>query len=119
MATLATDLRRPEVPGACAPERSKKQPDPYALRAIPNEDVFFYCKRIENRVVRQADPRSRGACWSAIGAACVLAALLTSALAPGVANTLAGYKIQSLKQERQRLMEERAVLEVEEARLLS
>src|SRR5512138_2013402 len=116
MATLATNPRQPEASGAYVPgpRSSKVQQDPYALRAIPNEDVFFYCKRIENRVVRQADPRSRGACWSVIGAAFVLAALLTGALAPGVANIFAGYKIQALKQERQHLLNERALLQVEE-----
>ncbi len=31
--------------------------DAYQLRALPNDDVYFYCKRIDNsRLVRQADP---------------------------------------------------------------
>lgn len=116
MATMPASPKKAGTPQGSA---RGPQPDPYALRPLPNEDVFFYCKRVENRVVRAVDPRSRSACWSAIGAICVLAVLLGGALAPSVANTLAGYKIQALKQERQRLLDERSVLELEEARLLS
>lgn len=114
MATLATDLKKSDA------YTGKTASDPYLLRALPNEDVFFFSKRIDNsRLVREADPRARGACWSAIGAACLLVALLTSVLAPSVANTMSGYKLQALRQEQQRLIDERRVLEVEEAQLLS
>jgi hypothetical protein len=40
-------------------------------------------------------------------------------MAPKAATTLAGYKVQQLKQERAGLLEERKALEVEEARVLS
>ena len=34
--------------------------DDYKLRALPNEDVYFYFKKIDNaRVVREADPTAR------------------------------------------------------------
>ena len=34
------------------------------LRALPNEDVYLFTKRIDNsRVVRQADPRARARDW--------------------------------------------------------
>jgi hypothetical protein len=93
--------------------RLRAEADPFLLRPLPGEDVFFFAKRIDNsRVVRQADPR-------AAGATCVLAALLTGALVPRVANLLAGYKLEALRQEQQKLIDERMVLEVEEARLLS
>src|SRR5205085_11995848 len=42
-----------------------------------------------------------------------------SIIAPHVASVLAGYKIESLKQERQILLDQRRALDVEEARLLS
>ena len=124
MATLATFFKRSEaMPSASTKNRAQAlriEPDHYRLRALPNEDVFFYCKPIDNsRVVREADPKARGECWSAIGAACVVAVLLTSVLAPNVASTLAGYKFQALKEEQQRLLKERRVLDLEEARLLS
>ncbi|HWB86742.1 MAG TPA: hypothetical protein VG675_21535 [Bryobacteraceae bacterium] len=124
MATLPAFLRRTEVTahgGAArrpAPVRAER--DPFQLRALPQEDVFFYCKKIDNsRLVREADPQARGACWSAIGAACVLLTLLTSVLAPSVASTLAGYKLEALRAEHRRLLDERRVLELQEAELLS
>lgn len=123
MATLATFFRRYEAAAASEPRvrtAPRLEPDPYRLRSLPNADVYFYCKKIDNsRVVREADPKARTECWSAIGAACVLVALLTTLLMPSVAGTLAGYKIQELRAEEQRLLDERRVLELEEAQLLS
>lgn len=123
MATLATFLRRFEAspaPATQARPALRVEPDPYRLRALPNEDVFFYCKKIDNsRLVREADPRSRRECWSTIGAACGVVALLTTVLMPEVAGTMAGYKIQELKAEEQRLLDERRVLDLQEAQLLS
>ena len=121
MATLATyfNLRKGAAAGTSAPA-IRAEPCPYQLRALPNEDVFFYCKRIDNsRLVRQPDPRATGANWTVIGAACAIVALLSAALAPGVANTFAGYRVQELQKEQARLMEERRTLQLEEARLRS
>ena len=59
--------------------------DPFRLRALPNEDVYFSVKRIDNsRILRQRDPRAARECWSAIGVFAVLAVLLAGALAPTV-----------------------------------
>ncbi len=119
MATLATFFRRFETRTE-APRAARIGQDPYRLRTLPNEDVFFYCKKIDNsRLVREADPRARKECWSTIGAACVLAALLTTILVPTMLGTMEGYRIQELRAEEQRLLDERRVLELEEARLLS
>jgi hypothetical protein len=94
--------------------------DAYQLRALPNDDVYFYCKRIDNsRLVRQADPAAKGQCWSAIGATCAVAVIFGAMMAPKAATVLAGYKVQQLKQERAGLIEERKTLDVEEARVLS
>lgn len=122
MATLATFFRRSDLLGRTAawPASQTKPTDAYALRPLPHEDVFLFAKQIDNsRLVREPDPRSKGDCWSAIGIACVLAVLLTSVLAPGVGGILAGYQVQNLKQEQQKLLDEWRALEVEEARLLS
>ena len=109
----------PQGPEVVA-RRSRAERDPYQLRALPHESVFFYCKRIDNsRLVRQADPKSRGACWSAIAAACVLGVLLTSSFAPSVATTIAGYKLEALRLEERRLREESRNLDLQEAELLS
>lgn len=126
MATLPTYVKGSQV-RVPAPRREDKEAsgrmrvetDPYMLRPLPAEDVFIYMKRIDNsRVVRLADPRSRGAAWSAAGAMCVMAALLTLSVAPRIANLFAGYRIETLRQEQQRLIDERQVLDVDEATLL-
>src|SRR5215472_13107767 len=108
MATLPTYFHKtgtqvhPEAaprPAAVTTER-----DPYMLRALPNDDILFYCKKIDNgRLVREADPKARGACWTAIGGACVLVAVLTGAFIPTVATTIAGYKLEALRAEERRL----------------
>src|SRR5215467_12246143 len=127
MATVPAFLRKNEAPAPVpAPEpaprttRARTPRDPFRLRPLPHDDVFFYCKRIDNsRLVREADPQARGACWSAIGAACVLLVLLTSAFAPTAMTTLAGYKLEALHGEERRLLEERRNLDLQEAELLS
>src|SRR5450759_2587758 len=127
MATLPAFFKKNEE-GAGAPRgrdaatrtnRMRAVRDPFQLRALPHEHLFLYNKRIDNsRLVREADPKSRGACWSAIGAASVLAVLLTSASAPSVA-TIAGYKLEALRIEERRLLEEHRGLDLQEAELLS
>ena len=118
MATQAATLRK--FDGASSePRRAETaRPDSYLLRALPNEDIYFHVKRVDNsRIMREPDPRAKAECWSSIGAVCAVAAVLITSLAPGVAGITAGYQIQALKQERQHLLDERRGLEVEEARL--
>src|SRR5947207_9795207 len=113
MATMPAFLRKNEAPAAPVPAletvtrtaRTRAARDPFQLRSLPHDDVYFYCKRIDNsRLVRQENPQSRSACWSAIGAACVLLVLLTSAFAPTAMTTLAGYKLEALHGEERRLL---------------
>lgn len=90
----------------------------YLLRALPNEDIYFHTKRIDNsRLVREPDPKSKAECWSTIGAVCAVAAVLITSLVPSVAGITAGYQLQSLKVERQHLLDERRGLEAQEAAL--
>jgi hypothetical protein len=122
MATLATLLRRSNAVAITAERREtvRAEADPFRLRALPNDHIYFYAKKIDNsRVVRQADPAARSECWSAVGAAAVLLMLGASIVAPQVGSVLAGYKLESLKQERQTLLDEKRDLEVTEAGLLS
>jgi len=120
MATLATNLRKNDTASAEPRRAAVAQSNPYLLRPLPNEDIFFHRKRVDNsRLVREADPRSKTECWSTIGAVCALAAVLITSVAPSVAGITAGYQIQALKQERQRLLDERRSLEVDEAKLLA
>ena len=123
MATLPAFLRRVEPPrrskAAARPAPLRAERDPFQLRPLPFEDVFLYCKKIDNtRLVREADPQARGACWSAIGTACAAVLLLAILLAPSVAGTLAGYKLESLRAEERRLETEQRVLDLQEAGLL-
>jgi hypothetical protein len=121
MATLAMFFRRP-LATAAAPSGavylvSKPVDDRFCLRALPNEDVFLYSKRIDNsRVVREPVPNARGE-WSAIGVVAMLALLFMGVLTPRVANVFTGYKLESLKQEQQSLLDEQRELDITEARL--
>ena len=91
-----------------------------AVRPFANEDIFFHIKRIDNsRVVRAADPQARQDCWKMIGSMVVAAVLLIAVLLPGAYSLLAGYQIQTLRQEAHKLANEQASLELQEAQLLS
>jgi len=116
MATLPAFVRTNETPLPIA----RTQRDPFELRPLPFEDVFFYCKRVDNsRLVREPDPKAGNACWSAMGVASVILALLLGVLAPNVASTLSGYKLESLRAEQRQLLDERRTLDLQEAELLS
>jgi cell division protein FtsL len=91
-----------------------------AVRGFANDDIYFHVKRIDNtRVVRQADPKTRKVCWKMIGSVAAAAMLLIGVLLPSAYGLLAGYQIQTLKEEARRLANEQASLELEEAKLLS
>lgn len=90
------------------------------VRAFANEDILFYIKQIDNsHVVREADPAARGRCWKLIGSAVGAAILLICVLLPSAYGLLAGYQIQALRVEGQRLAADQASLELQEARMLS
>ena len=120
MATLAMFFRRPlaaPAAGSGAAQSAPVQDGRYSLRALPNEDIFLYSKPIDNsRVVREPDPSARSE-WSMIGTACLLAVLFMGLSTPRVANIFAGYQLESLKQEQQRLLDEQRDLDIVEARL--
>ena len=121
MATLATVLGKffeqgMNRAGSAAHAAESSTP----VRPFANEDIFFYVKRLDNsRVVRAADPEARQACWKMIGSVVAAAVLLIVVLLPGAYSLLAGYQVQTLRQEAQRLANETATLELQEAALLS
>ena len=124
MATLPTFFRRtdaaPQTPEPSAPRRVRAKQDPYQLRPLPLDDVYFFSKAIDNgRLEREPDPRSGRSCWSLIGVACLALALLTGVLAPKEAYTLAGYQLEGLRAKERQLFEQRRALELKEAELLS
>jgi cell division protein FtsL len=69
--------------------------------------------------VKQADPRARARDWKVIGGAGFAAAALIGLLLPSAYGFMAGYQLSHLQQENQRLVTERAHLELEEAKLAS
>src|SRR5689334_12363874 len=120
MATLATALDKlfENQNHRAGAARRAEASEP--VRAFANEDIFFYVKRIDNsRVVRAADPQARQACWKMVGSVVAAAVLLIAVLLPGAYSLLAGYQIETLRQDAHRLANERASLELKEAELLS
>lgn len=116
MATLPTFLRRPFA----APALVRAERIDFQLRSLPQDDVYFFCKKIDNsRLVREPDPQARSACWSAIGVASLAVAILAGVLVPGAASTISGYRLESLRAEERRLVDERRALDLQEAELLS
>ena len=121
MATLATVcsrifIRETARSAAGAHRAARAVP----VRAFANDDIYFFVKRIDNsRVVRQADPQAGGVCWKMIGSVGAAALLLIGVLLPSAYGLLAGYQIQSLRGEAQRLAGEQASLELQEAKLVS
>jgi hypothetical protein len=101
-------------------EQSRAPGGGAALRAFANEDIYFFVKRIDNtKVVREADPKARGICWKLIGSVVSAVVLLIFVLLPSAYGLLAGYQIQTLRQDGERLATEQASLELTEAKLLS
>jgi hypothetical protein len=97
-----------------------REDDPNALNGLPNDDVYFFCKRIDNsRLVRQAGTQRKGE-WTAIAGVCAAAVLVGGAMiAPGVAAVLDSYKIQELKHEQEMLRIELRKVDVAEERMLN
>lgn len=124
MATLANILDRFAAPKSFeqrAPRaRVLEEVDPFEVPPFPNEDVYFYVKRIDNaRVLRESDPAARKVCWRLIGTSFAVAVVVIGLLLPTLYGLIAGYRMEALRQERQRLDLDRASLELAEAKLLS
>lgn len=102
-----------------ASTQTRKAAD-YRLRPFPNDDIHFFTKRIDNsRVIREEDPQAPRACWKMIGGAGASAVLLIGMLLPSGYRMMAGYQIEELKKEAQRLEQQKEELELAESRLLS
>ena len=123
MATLATVCSRiftGETVRSATSTGAHRAARAVPVRAFANEDVYFFVKRIDNsRLVRQTDPQAGGVCWKMIGSVGAAALLLIGVLLPSAYGLLAGYQIQSLRSEAQRLAGEQASLELQEAKLVS
>jgi len=122
MATLATFWNRfsgTRLAGA-ASARVATPAGSSRLRPTPNEDVYFFVKRIDNsRVVRAANPRAGRRCWKFIGTGGLITLLLIGLFLPSAYGLFLGYDLEGLKTQQNRLLDERSTLELEEARLLA
>ncbi len=122
MATVAAYFKRTGAQ-AFAPATSGEwvQPvDTFRLRPLPSEDVYFFSKKIDNsRVVREADPAARRKAWKAGVKGFAAAGLLILLLMPKALGLVAGYQVHLLAREHDRMVTEKSVLALEEARLLS
>jgi cell division protein FtsL len=122
MATVAAYLKRTGAQ-AMAPASYGEwvQPvDAHRLRPLPSEDIYFYSKKIDNsRVVREADPVARRKAWKAGAKGFAAAGLLILLLMPKALGLVAGYHLHLLARDHDRLVNDKAVLELEEARLVS
>jgi cell division protein FtsL len=122
MATLGTIFDRFFTARAVeqAVPRIWEDEDPHQLRCFPNEDVYFFVKKIDNsEVVRESDPAARTTCWRVIGSCVAAAVLLIAVFLPSLYGLIAGYQLEALTQERQHLEIERSSLQLEESRLMS
>jgi hypothetical protein len=124
MATLATKLDRFTTPTGASGDSSRTRvldnEHRFEVPQFPNEDVYLYIKHIDNsRVHREADPAARKVCWRLIGSSFAFAVLVIGLLLPSLNRLMAGYKMEALRQERQRLELDRASLELAETKLLS
>jgi cell division protein FtsL len=90
------------------------------LRAIANEDVYLFVKRIDNStVVRAVDPCARRARTRTVLTGFIAALLTIAGLVPAAYNTMAGFTLENLRQEQQKLKEQEAQLNLAQAKLLS
>jgi hypothetical protein len=122
MASLATFINRfvgiSEL--ADAPPAVWTRTESPRLRAIANEDVYLFVKRIDNSmVVRAADPVAGKTRGRTVAIGFVAAILVISGLVPAAYNTMAGFTVQSLKREQEQLKQQEAQLELEQAKLLN
>ena len=122
MATVAAYIKRAGTPMiAPAANGEWEQPiDTYRLGPLPSEDVYFFSKKIDNsRIVRETDPVARRKAWKAGAKGFAAAGLLIILLMPKALDIVAGYEVHLLARDHDRLVNERAVLQLEEAKLLS
>lgn len=91
-----------------------------ALRAMPNEDIHLFVKKIDNtHVVRTEDKHATALCVKTILMACMASFLVVATIAPAAYGKLAGYKIERYREEQSRLKKQLAQIEAVEAQLLS
>jgi cell division protein FtsL len=122
MATLAPLFDRYTTDPRLEPAGSRlsEAEDSFAIPVFPNEDVYFRVKHMDNsHIVRTVDPAARKTCWKMIGYSFVLAMLVIALLLPTLYDLMAGYRMEALRREKERLQLESSNLQLEETKLIS
>jgi hypothetical protein len=92
----------------------------YRLRSLPKEDIYLHVKAIDNsRVVRVVDHKDW---WASLGMSVSVlfsSLLLIALLLPGGYSLLASRRMERLRTDRERLVNELRILRVEEAKTLN
>ena len=101
-------------------ERMTPQSEPCALRAMPNEEIHIFIKRIDNNhVIRTEDKQATATCYRSLVMACLSAVVAVGMIVPTAYGKLAGYQIERSREEQARLRKQLAQIEAAEAQLLS
>jgi cell division protein FtsL len=100
--------------------RAFEEADLFEAPPFPNEDVYLYVKRIDNsRVALETDPAARRICWRMIASTFGIVAMVIVLLLPALNRVVAGYEVEKLRNDRERLELNRASLELQESKLSS
>ncbi len=98
----------------------RESTDKYRLRLIPNEDVYFYSKRVDNsRLVRPVNHAARRQEIRVMAGSFALLLLVVGLTIPDLLNVMAGAQLQKLRAENERLLAVHAALTVQEERAMS
>lgn len=120
MASLALFNRVQGSAATTADAAAQPGDERFVVRGIPNEDIYLFVKAVDNSgVVREADPRARGAAWRLLLSGGAIVTLLIGVLLPGAYGRIAGYQIENLKKEHERLLTENAALQLREGAILT
>lgn len=112
MASAAINLDEYGMPDMRAAEGGE-------LRPLPNEDVCWFFKEIDNsKVARRADPKFFETLYRFLVVAASAVVLVIGLLAPNVYGLLAGRRLVELEATRTRLTNRIRILEREQAELL-
>ncbi|MBA3976017.1 MAG: hypothetical protein C0504_17560 [Candidatus Solibacter sp.] len=103
---------------AKAPARREKSD--FRLRALPREDILLYVKDIDNTgVERVADTRETLASVGMAGGVIAASVLVIALMLPGTYSLVVSHRIESLKQEREQLVNTLRSVRADRARLES
>lgn len=123
MATLTTFFRtlfQGGDIGSAETGARQRHADEFALRRIPNEEIYLWVRTVDNsRVIPQANPKQAGICWKFIATACLGVCLLVGVLLPIAYNRIAGYEVSELEARRAELLRVKAELENQRYELVS